>query len=158
MAFTSRSSLRDTLTKLLLYDMVITEDALVKCLVELKVLLELFIQDVVVSFSECCLITDSLLRRLFWRDDTSCLVPHLHRFSFCPLFQFGANTFAKFVDSRLGKASNGPFTIQAFYAEDNFFDDSTLAYMTALHAEGRLRWSLQDREILRQKLADIHLF
>ncbi|KAF8160360.1 hypothetical protein K438DRAFT_1942370 [Mycena galopus ATCC 62051] len=45
-AFASRSCLLKTLTKLFLYDVVITEEELVECLSEMPALLELFIQDV----------------------------------------------------------------------------------------------------------------
>ncbi|KAJ6493320.1 hypothetical protein C8R45DRAFT_1212700 [Mycena sanguinolenta] len=158
MAFSNRSSLGNTLTKLFLYHMAITEDELVECLSEMKVLLELFIQEVAAE-SDWDLITDTLLHRLTWRDDSSCLVPHLHCFSFDPLyFSFGEDTFIEFVESRLvpGRSNNGPFTIQAFYADDHWFEDALIARMTALHTQGLLHWSLQDRKFLRQQFSDIH--
>jgi hypothetical protein len=55
--------------------MVITEDELVECLSEMSLLQELFIQDnTKASGLECenhILLTDSLLRRLAWRPDSS---------------------------------------------------------------------------------------
>ncbi|KAF8145759.1 hypothetical protein K438DRAFT_1735247 [Mycena galopus ATCC 62051] len=172
LALASRSSFRNTLNKLFLHDLVITQDELVGCLSDMKVLRELFIQDVPGDFStdhrraDHILITDSLLQRLGWRPDSSCLVPHMHHFSFGSKFSFEDNAFIEFVDSRLvsGATRDAPFRIDAFRVTDtpnpvrNGLDDAAIARMTALENQGLLRWSQQDREDLRKKLEIVTLF
>ncbi|KAJ6484072.1 hypothetical protein C8R45DRAFT_1000099 [Mycena sanguinolenta] len=163
LAFSSRSALRDTLTKLILYDTVITEDELVDCLSEMKVLLELFIQDVPGNSNrdQHVLITDTLLDRLTWQDDPSCLAPHLHCFAFSSLFVFGDDAFMKFAESRVvsGRAGDVPFTIQAFHATgDVEFAEAVTARMTVWKTQDIFHSSVPERETLRHKFSDIRLF
>ncbi|KAF8145768.1 hypothetical protein K438DRAFT_1735266 [Mycena galopus ATCC 62051] len=165
LALSLRSSFHNTLTKLFLYDMVIAQNELVRCLSEMKSLRELFIQDVPGDTGsnrpDHILITDSLFRRIAWQPDSSCLAPHMHHFSFGALFLFEDNTFMEFVDSRLasGATHDAPFRIEAFrvFGTPSFvrngLGDTAIARMTALKNQGLLQWSQQDHEDLRQKFA-----
>ncbi|KAJ7841585.1 hypothetical protein B0H14DRAFT_3869117 [Mycena olivaceomarginata] len=106
-AFASRSSLGDTLTKLFLYHMVITEDELA----------ETIPGDVDFEREEHILITDALFQRLTWRSDSasaSCLVPELHTFSFASLFFFDDSAFLDFLEPRVAPARDRAFTVEAF--------------------------------------------
>ncbi|KAF8177468.1 hypothetical protein K438DRAFT_1681424 [Mycena galopus ATCC 62051] len=167
-AFASRSCLLKTLTKLFLYDVVITEEELVECLSEMPALLELFIQDVggSTSYESRILITDSLLERLVRRPDTSCLAPSMNHFSFGTLSSFDDGALIKFVESRssLGALNVAPFTIQAFdlavggVGGGPAFGVTAVARMVALEKQGLLRWSRHDRESLGDRSPDVHLF
>lgn len=153
--FSSRSSLRNTLTKLFLYDMVTTEDELVHCLSDLHVLQELFIQDVdgASDNDDHILLTDALLRRLAWRADSSCLVPNLNKLSFASLFFFDDDAFLEFVESRLvpGRTpDDGPLSIEACALIDAEPDlgivggclgAAALGRMATLQTQGLVRWS-----------------
>ncbi|KAF7362781.1 3-beta hydroxysteroid dehydrogenase isomerase family [Mycena venus] len=160
--FSSRSSLRETLTKLFLYDMVITENELVHCLSDMHVLQELFVQDVGGDDDDHILITDTLLQRLTWRADSSCLVPNLHDFSFASLFFFDDDDFIEFVESRLvpGRTQNGPLRIEAFAiidAEPGLgivgvgLGAVAVGRMAVLQTQGLIRWSKHGSKHFRKK-------
>jgi hypothetical protein len=162
--FSSRSSLRETLTKLFLYDMVITEGELVHCLSDMHVLQELFIQDLCGDDDndDHILITDTLLRRLAWRADSSCLVPNLQDFSFASLFFFEDDGFMELIESRIisGRTQNGPLRIEAFAIIDAEPDLGivggglgavAIAKLAALVKEGLLRWSKHGSKHFRMK-------
>ncbi|KAF7350594.1 3-beta hydroxysteroid dehydrogenase isomerase family [Mycena sanguinolenta] len=171
-AFASRSCFRDILTKLFLYDMVIAEDELVECLSDMRALMELFIQDVVGSsdHEENILINDTLLRRLTWRSDSSCIAPNLNIFSFASLFFFDDDALVPFVESRARPAErhdSSPFRMEAFALVDSElnirvighgFGVDAIAHMDTLQKQGVLRWARHGRKGLQQRFPDVHLF
>ncbi|KAJ6554496.1 hypothetical protein B0H19DRAFT_1029674 [Mycena capillaripes] len=150
-AFASRSSFRDTLTKLFLRHMIITEGELLECLSQTQALSELFIQDVPSeSLDEVdhVLITDSLFQHLIWVSDTSsCLVPNLNHFIFASIFSFGDHPFLNFVTSRIdpGRTGQGPFTVQIFhYPIGHDLGVSAVAQLSEWEQQGQLRWSVKE--------------
>ncbi|KAJ7125534.1 hypothetical protein C8R43DRAFT_1030434 [Mycena crocata] len=118
-AFASRSGCSNTLISLSLHNMVITESELVQCLSVMASLEVLFIQDVPSKTSggpDHILITDGLLRQLFWTADATCLIPSLARFSFESLFTFDKNVLLGFIASRL--TSGRTFAIELLHLKD----------------------------------------
>ncbi|KAJ6464616.1 hypothetical protein C8R47DRAFT_1224687 [Mycena vitilis] len=144
LVFAARSSLQTSLTTLSLHRMVVTEDELVECLLELPSLLNLSIQDVP-PCEEHTLITDSLLQRLTWTSDTSSLVPCLSSFRVASLFRF--DRLLNFVTSRIvpGKTNGRPFTLEMKVLESNSEVEVEVLARTLdpLRDEGKLRWSLE---------------
>ncbi|KAJ7628245.1 hypothetical protein DFH06DRAFT_1442162 [Mycena polygramma] len=110
-AFASQSLCRENLTELSLEDMVITEDDLVACLVNMPALNDLVLSDVPRRKQVNILITNSLVRRLCWIPTASCLVPRLHHII---LDSFDDNVLLEFVISRLGpgRLNDQPFDIE----------------------------------------------
>ncbi|KAJ6543030.1 hypothetical protein B0H19DRAFT_1035459 [Mycena capillaripes] len=162
--FASRSSLRQTLTKLFLYDVVITEKELIECLSQMHALLELFIQDVAGSLDfdrpDHTLITDLLLQKLTWRADSSCLVPKLTNFALASVFFFDEDTFLHFVTSRLvpGHTDDGPLRIQTTGLIGQDLGAPAGARMSELQRRGYLRWFRKDMDDLRCGFSNVHLF
>ncbi|KAJ7615226.1 hypothetical protein DFH06DRAFT_1239900 [Mycena polygramma] len=107
-AFASRSSFPSGLTSLSLHDTVISEDDLAACLSEMDALGELFIQDIGDNgIREHMLVTDSLLQRLTWTADPSCLVPRLSSMRFASFFSFRSQALLDFITSRLHSGRKG---------------------------------------------------
>ncbi|KAJ7656404.1 hypothetical protein DFH06DRAFT_1328694 [Mycena polygramma] len=146
LAFAARSSLQTTLTTLSLHRMVVTEDELVECLLELPSLLDLSMQDVP-SCEEHTLITDSLFQRLTWTSDPSSLVPCLSSFHMASLFRFDHRILLNFVMSRIvpGKTNGRPFALEMKVLEwKPEVEVEVLARtLDPLRDEGKLRWSLE---------------
>ncbi|KAJ7646254.1 hypothetical protein DFH06DRAFT_575937 [Mycena polygramma] len=150
--FVSRSSSPSVLSTLFLHDVVISEDELVACLSDMNALSQLFIQDIVDGRdTESILLTDSLLRRLTWTADSSCLAPHLSSMRFASLFTFRSQTLLDFITSRLpsGRRGNVPFEMDLTWqtAEEPHIDGSVLAHIVQLRDDRQLRWSLERCEI-----------
>ncbi|KAJ6505827.1 hypothetical protein C8R47DRAFT_1315994 [Mycena vitilis] len=155
-AFASQSSFPSGLTSLSLHDTVISEDDLAACLSEMDALAELFIQD----FSENVLVTgmlvthmlvtDSLLRRLTWTADSSCLVPHLSSMRFASFFSFRSQALLVFITSRLhsGRKGGVPFEMDLSWqtAQEPQIEDSVLAHILQLRDDRKLRWQLERHE------------
>ncbi|KAJ7121820.1 hypothetical protein C8R43DRAFT_72231 [Mycena crocata] len=144
----SRSSFHNSLTDLLLYNVVITSEDLIECLLNLPGLKVLFIQDVpdMEDSPRNVLITNFLLRRLVWTSEPDCLVPHLTLFSFTSFFQFDELIWLKFVASRLdpGCDDDGPFTMDMAWFrghEPNMHDD-VVTQIVALRDAEAFSWSL----------------
>ncbi|KAJ6493417.1 hypothetical protein C8R45DRAFT_1136627 [Mycena sanguinolenta] len=150
--------------------MIITEVELVECLSDMTALVELFIQDVIGNsdYPENILINDTLLRRLSWRSDSSCLAPNLSIFSFASLFFFDDDALVPFVDSRaraVHRHNSGPFRMEAFALVDSElnigvvghgFGAEAIAHMDTFQKQGLLRWARDGRKGLRQKFLDVH--
>ncbi|KAJ7274934.1 hypothetical protein C8J57DRAFT_1505671 [Mycena rebaudengoi] len=100
LAFFARSSATQRLTILEIPYVVITEEAFVQCLDELPALEQLAVSDHVRRPDH--LITNSLLRRLAWTADTTCLVPRLHSLQCFMFLDFDDSVLLDFVRSRLG--------------------------------------------------------
>ncbi|KAJ7628220.1 hypothetical protein DFH06DRAFT_1442113 [Mycena polygramma] len=158
-AFASRSSFAQTLIKLSLHDMVITEDELVACLSEMCLLSELFIQDVARDFDHPhhILLSTTLLQRLVWRPDDSCLIPNLTTFTFASLFDFDDDTFLHMVTSRLvaGSSSDGPFKIQTTRLMGQDLRTAATARLSEFERRGLLRWSRRTENDLRAPVTDV---
>ncbi|KAJ7628233.1 hypothetical protein DFH06DRAFT_1338679 [Mycena polygramma] len=94
--------------------MVITEDDLVACLVNMPALNDLVLSDVPRRKQVNILITNSLLRRLCWIPTASCLVPRLHHIILDSRLEFDDNVLLEFVISRLepGRFDDEPFDIE----------------------------------------------
>ncbi|KAJ7274960.1 hypothetical protein C8J57DRAFT_1505696 [Mycena rebaudengoi] len=111
----SRSALSHSLKVLEIPDVVITEDALAQCLGELRALEKLVVSDQKSSYYDIFhhLITDSLLRRLTWTPDLSCLVPRLNVLRCRTILDFDHDVFLDFVLSRLepGRNAAGPLNV-----------------------------------------------
>ncbi|KAJ7274900.1 hypothetical protein C8J57DRAFT_1466784 [Mycena rebaudengoi] len=99
LAFFSRSSSSRSLKVLEIPYVVITEEALLQCLGELPALEKLVVSDHSLIYHNFHhhLITDSLLRRLTWTPDSSCLVPHLNFLSCRTILDFHHDVFLDFV-------------------------------------------------------------
>jgi hypothetical protein len=171
-AFTSRSSLGESLTTLSLYHMVITKDELAECLSETKVLQELFIQDVSgdadFEREEHILITDSLFQRLASRSEpsasASCLVPELHTFSFASLFFFDDPAFLGFLEPRVTPVRNRAFTVETLSLIDSKPDlgivghglgNGAVVRMEGLKAQGRLRWARYGSKYFKEEFPGV---
>ncbi|KAJ7617595.1 hypothetical protein DFH06DRAFT_1364225 [Mycena polygramma] len=167
-AFASRSSVAQALTKFSLHEMVITEDDLVACLSEMRLLSELFIQDVARDCErpDHILLSTTLLQRLVWRPDDSRLIPNLTTFAFASLFDFDDDTFLHMVASRLvaGSSSDGPFKIQTTRLMGQDLRTAATARLSEFERRGLLRWSRRTENDLRAPVTDVrcvfglHLF
>jgi hypothetical protein len=149
LACASRSSFRHTLTKLLFENIIISEDELVECLSEMPALLDLFLHDVpamAVGEVDHILVTNSLLRRLAWTPDPSCLTPYLSTLRLGSLFTFDHEMLLDFVTSRVvpGKSGDNPFGIELLnlqLAEPGpEMKESVLARLLELVGRGELRF------------------
>ncbi|KAJ7615206.1 hypothetical protein DFH06DRAFT_1239833 [Mycena polygramma] len=144
-AFASRSSFPSGLTSLSLHDTVISEDDLAACLSEMDALSELFIQDFGDNdYRENVLVTASLLQRLTWTADPSCLVPHLSSMRFASFFSFRSQALLDFITSRLhsGRKGNVPFGMDLLWqtAEEPQIEDT-------LRDDRKLYWHLERYEM-----------
>ncbi|KAJ7464136.1 hypothetical protein FB451DRAFT_1562008 [Mycena latifolia] len=97
-----------------------TEEDLVECLSEMRVLIDLHIEDVPSSGSgvgDHLLVTNSLLQRLTWTADPPCLIPNLGIFAFSSLFTFDDSVLLAFVTSRLvpGQIDAEPFRLDMWW-------------------------------------------
>jgi hypothetical protein len=92
----------------------------VECLSEMPALRELFLHDVpavAVGDAHHFLVTDSLLHRLIWTSDPSCLIPSLSALHLASFFTFDQHLFLDFIISRLvpGRGSEHPFEIEVLH-------------------------------------------
>jgi hypothetical protein len=116
-ALSDRSSFRHHLTCLELQYMFITPTELFETLSDLHSLEELGIADhqaVDGNAAERVLITSSLLERLTWTPDLTCLVPGLSFLELHTMHQFDDTVFRDFVLSRVtpGRNEAGPFELE----------------------------------------------
>jgi hypothetical protein len=146
LACASRSSFRHTLTNFLLDNIIISEDELVECLSEMSALRELFVHDVpalAVGDAHHILVTDSLLRRLTWTSDPSCLAPYLTALHVGSFFTFDPDVLLDFVESRVvpGRAGGHIFGIELLRLGEPGpeMNESALARLLELVGLGQLR-------------------
>ncbi|KAJ7467487.1 hypothetical protein FB451DRAFT_1258691 [Mycena latifolia] len=149
-AFALRSSFRDTLQYFTLHDMVMTDDALVECLSELRALLELYIEDVpssVLGSTDNLLVTDNLLRQLIWTPEPACITPKLRFLRFTSLLTFSDSVLLDLVLSRSAPSQNQPFTLSMWWhpttPDERDIDEVVAARMSELEQQGVLVWSYQ---------------
>lgn len=130
--------------------MVITEHDLVECLSEMEFLEELFIGDVpstVPGDADHVLITNSLLQRLTWTPEPSCLTPKLGIFAFASLLTFDDHVLLQFVTSRLvsGRTDDDVFELEIYWhlaAAERTLDQAVETRMLELEEQGNLSWSM----------------
>ncbi|KAJ7675577.1 hypothetical protein DFH06DRAFT_1169930 [Mycena polygramma] len=141
----SRSSFRDSLTKLCIRNILILEHELVDCLSALPALTELFVQDMPGDLATVT--TDDFLRRLTWTADLWCLTPHLASVHFGSLFTFDGGVLLDFVKSRVipGRTHRGPFAVEMLWLPQSEprFEPSVAAQFVELRDKRQLRWSLK---------------
>ncbi|KAJ7470931.1 hypothetical protein FB451DRAFT_1176130 [Mycena latifolia] len=123
--FSRRSSCRDNVRALTLLGVQVSSSDLLQCLSDLPLLEALTVADpgvdVFLGDETEVIVTDSLLRRLTWTDDSSCLIPYLQEFHCKSYLRFNDSIYTKFITSRLqsGRSSQGPFENSlAYYAKD----------------------------------------
>ncbi|KAJ7098220.1 hypothetical protein C8R44DRAFT_356621 [Mycena epipterygia] len=120
LSFASRSSLRDTLKSLEIYNMIITAADLLQCLGDLPCLETLLVSDAnqyqntftAAEQPGLFVLDDTLFRGLTWTADSdTCLVPRLHTFDCETYMQFAGDIYLDFIASRLkpGRTAQGPF-------------------------------------------------
>ncbi|KAJ6556850.1 hypothetical protein DFH09DRAFT_1489404 [Mycena vulgaris] len=151
--FAAQSTFRYTLTELhLYYELVITHDDLVECLLETPALLHLYIADVlsqVPGGANHLLITDRLLQQLTWTSDPACLVPNLNSVSFASFLTFDDHVLLAFVNSRLTPGRNGKWMFQLELLwhpttpDGRDLDASVAARLSELEDQDLLAWSCQ---------------
>jgi hypothetical protein len=153
LAFFSRSSLSHSLKVLEIPNVVITEDVLAQCLGVLPALEKLVVSDQYRYYDIFNhLITDSLLRRLTWTPDPSCLVPRLNFLVCRTMFNFDDDVFLEFVLSRLepGRKADGPFNISlVLYNEGGYECESSPALaqrLRELQAQKQVVFLLTDAD------------
>ncbi|KAJ7603296.1 hypothetical protein DFH06DRAFT_1069433 [Mycena polygramma] len=141
----SRSSFRNSLTKLYIRNILISDHELVDCLSGLPALVELFVQDV--PGHGVVVITDRLLRRLTWTADSLCVTPHLASVHFGSLFEFDGGVLLDFVNSRLipGRTLRRPFAVEMLWLprSEPRFEPSVAAQLVELRDKRQLRWSVK---------------
>jgi hypothetical protein len=156
LAFFSRSSLSHSLKVLEIPNVVITEDALAQCLGKLPALEKLVVSDQISSYNVIShhLITDSLLRRLTWTPDPSCLVPRLNFHCCRTMLNFDDNIFLEFVLSRLepGREADGPFNVSLVLLNEGGneceLSPALAQRLRELQAQKQVVFSLADSEEL----------
>ncbi|KAJ7263115.1 hypothetical protein C8J57DRAFT_1334745 [Mycena rebaudengoi] len=127
----------------------ITEPELIECLSELPFLQQLTISDHRPIFSyrrdhgaDLVLITDTLLRRLAWVSDPSCLVPKLHHLRFPTRLEFDENVLLELILSRLtpGRTPLGPFAVEIRRLPEysRKLNQEVLAQLDKLHSQREL--------------------
>ncbi|KAJ7123990.1 hypothetical protein C8R43DRAFT_958890 [Mycena crocata] len=147
-AFFLRSSCGVTLTRLYIYNMVITSDELVACLLLLPALTHLCVEDVpswAPNTPDHILITDGLLRQLTGTSTTP-LIPNLTFFEFSSLLAFDDHVLLDFVLSRVehGRDEDGPFTMSIVWhtrtPEEHQLDGVVTERLSELSLEGKFAW------------------
>jgi hypothetical protein len=123
LAFSTRSSLHDTLRVLKIFNLAISGDQLVECLAGLPRVEILSVSDPnpwdAVPDNRQLLINDDLLRALTWTSDTGlALVPQLHSSACDTFMQFKESSYVDFISSRIGPGRNadGPFESSILYS------------------------------------------
>ncbi|KAJ7145730.1 hypothetical protein C8R44DRAFT_863592 [Mycena epipterygia] len=141
-----RSSFDAHLTFLDLWQVLITEDELVKTLSGLPLLQRLYISDHA-TIDDKVLITDSLLHQLTWSPDPTCLVPALRYLHCHTLLQFDDTLWRDFVLSRLdsGRSAEGPFEVRLewYPRHHRELDPVVRAQLSELHSQKQLVFSSQ---------------
>ncbi|KAJ6586561.1 hypothetical protein B0H10DRAFT_2234418 [Mycena sp. CBHHK59/15] len=151
LAFASRSSCGATLKSLQLHHLIITDVDLLQCLSALPLLETLAVSDYP-AFEEAprdapdhIAITDSLLRRLSWTAESTCLAPHLTVFSCTSLLRFDDRVLLDFVTSRARGQEDTRFeiNIRAHAEHRRDLDLAVVIRLTRLKRERRLLFSIQ---------------
>jgi hypothetical protein len=115
-------------------------------------LLDLFLYDVpamAIDEEDHILVTDSLLRRLTWTSDPSCLTPYLSTLHLGSIFTFDHEVLLEFVASRVvpGRADDNPFGIELLNLQlgepGPEIKESVLACLLELVDRGELRFIMR---------------
>ncbi|KAJ6598592.1 hypothetical protein B0H10DRAFT_734032 [Mycena sp. CBHHK59/15] len=152
LAFASRSSCGATLKSLQLHHLIITDVDLLQCLSALPLLETLAVSDypgteeAFRDVSDHIVITDSLLRRLSWTSESTCLVPHLTTFSCTSLLRFDDRVLLDFVISRAREQEDNTrfeINIRAHAEHWRDLDLAVVIHLTRMKRERRLLFSVQ---------------
>ncbi|KAJ7712270.1 hypothetical protein B0H16DRAFT_578825 [Mycena metata] len=157
-ALSDRSSFSGHLLSLKLAAILITESELVQTLSGLSSLQALTISDHRITIEgkgqESVLVTDSLLRRLAWSHDSTCLVPHLSVLKCHTLLKFDDSVHRDFVLSRLesGRGPEGPFEVDLRWYPGHYreLDSEVVAEFAEREAQGELYFSLSESTLFSQ--------
>ncbi|KAJ6562839.1 hypothetical protein DFH09DRAFT_1315904 [Mycena vulgaris] len=150
LAFSSlcrRSSFSSHLSCLSLHHVLITEAELVQTISRLPLLRQLQLCDhkeTNYHGADLILITDSLLRRLTWSPDPTCLVPDLNSFECHTLLQFDDVVYRDFILSRLdpGRNEERAFTVNLMrYWGLRELDPAVVGKFDELQSQGQLLFS-----------------
>ncbi|KAJ6469400.1 hypothetical protein C8R45DRAFT_1016923 [Mycena sanguinolenta] len=159
LAFSTRSSLHDTLRTLGISNVMITADQLLECLSGLPRVEALSISDPCPSsydyfeygFTETLAlfpVDNALLHGLTWTPKSDTLVPQLHSFACKTFMQFEESNYLDFVSSRVGPGRNvdGPFQSSILHYQH--------ATVSPVLASGLFELVLQ--KVLRSRLEHDH--
>ncbi|KAJ7323001.1 hypothetical protein DFH08DRAFT_941716 [Mycena albidolilacea] len=152
LAFSTRSSLHDTLLRVLeIFNLAISGDQLVECLAGLPRVEILSVSDPnhwdAVPDNRQLLINDDLLRGLTWTSDTGlALVPQLHSFACDTFMQFEESSYVGFISSSVGPGRNadGPFESSILYSRGK---GATVEAPLAKHLSVRLSQFVLRKEL-----------
>ncbi|KAF7325311.1 hypothetical protein MVEN_02638600 [Mycena venus] len=140
-ALSHRSSFHSHLKHLRLESVSITEAELFQTLSGLPLLQDLIISDVSEGDGKE-LVTSSLLQRLTWTPDSTCLVPELSFLECHTVLRFDDTVFRDFVLSRLkpGRNAAGPFEVdlQWYLEYHRELDPEVVAQFAELQSQGRI--------------------
>ncbi|KAJ7721482.1 hypothetical protein B0H16DRAFT_1602496, partial [Mycena metata] len=156
-ALSDRSSFSGHLLSLKLAAILITELELVQTLSGLNSLQALTISDhriIKGKGQESVLFTDSLLRRLAWSHDSTCLVPHLSVLKCHTLLKFDDSVHRDFVLSRLesGRSPEDPFQVDLRWYPGHYreLDSEVVAEFAERETQGELYFSLSESTLFSQ--------
>ncbi|KAF7362453.1 F-box domain-containing protein [Mycena venus] len=151
-ALSHRSSFHSHLKHLRLESVSITEAELFQTLSGLPLLQDLIISDVSEG-DEKELVTSSLLQRLTWTPDSTCLVPELSFLECHTVLRFDDTVFRDFVLSRLkpGRNAAGPFEVdlQWYLEYHRELDPEVVAQFAELQSQGELLFSNTESPLFR---------
>jgi hypothetical protein len=154
LALAHRSSFHAHLKSLGLEAALITVAELLETLSDLPLLQDLIISDHRVlghGGEEVTLVTNSLLERLTWTPDSTCLVPELSILSTNTLLKFDDTVLRDFVLSRLkpGRNTEGPFEVEVrWYPELNRnLDPEIITQFTELQSQGELLFFTSESDV-----------
>lgn len=144
-----RSSFTSHLIRLDLCQVYITEVELIQTLSGLRLLEQLSLWDhrkINGEDTNLVIVSDSLLQRLTWTDEPTCLVPSLGYLYCQTLFQFDDIVFRDFVLSRItpGRNAPGPFRVQfGWYPRQlRALDPAVVAQLEELQSQGEFSFSI----------------
>ncbi|KAJ7088221.1 hypothetical protein C8R43DRAFT_298019 [Mycena crocata] len=135
-----------TLTRLTLFEMIITAEELAECLSNLPTLVDLQIEDVpswAGDTPDHVLVTDGLLRTLTWTPESS-LTPRLKYFVCRSLLTFDDHVLLEFISSRIvpGQNVDGSFQVEIYFfpttPDERDLDESVWEQIEKMCGEGDL--------------------
>jgi hypothetical protein len=154
LALAHRSSFHAHLKSLGLEAALITVAELLETLSDLPLLQDLIISDHRVlnhGGEEVTLVTNSLLERLTWTPDSTCLVPELSFLSTNTLLKFDDTVLRDFVLSRLkpGRNTEGPFEVEVRWYPEHYrnLDPEIITQFTDLQSQGELLFLTSESDV-----------
>ncbi|KAJ6492614.1 hypothetical protein DFH09DRAFT_1452512 [Mycena vulgaris] len=157
-SLSQRSSFHSHLVCLDLHHVLITETGLVQTLSGLQSLQQLSIWDhknIDDEGADHVLLTDSLLHRLNWSSDPTCLVPGLSYFGCHTLLQFDDTIYRDFVLSRLkpGRNERGPFEVEMewYPGHRRELDPALRVLLDDLQLQGEFLFTIRPSDFFTEK-------